>query len=285
MKSGHLFSRYDCAMTEKTNFDATITESPSFHKVSIMGVGGARTTTMHPSCRARFDMQEQTKTNNQKNRLGRNLPKKANAPLYLASRSPRRRKLLNEVGIDVHIIETGVDDGLLDPGDVSIEQWTLALAYFKAKAGAIRLEADGKAGVVLGADTLIEHRGEIIGQPRNRSHAREILNRLENEVHHVITGVAIVDLETGRRSFLCDTARVDVGEFDDENINEYLDTDQWKGKAGAYNLDDRIDAGWPIQYEGDPGTIMGLPVKRLIPHLADRWGFRPDEEIRKRPTS
>jgi len=282
MKSERAFSRYDCAMTEKTNFDATITESPSYHKASNMGGGGARTTTIQRSGHARFDMQQQKKTNNPKVRPCRNHTKKANAPLYLASRSPRRKKLPDEAGIDVRIIETGVDDGLLDPGDVSIEQWTLALAYFKAKAGAIRLEADGNAGVVLGADTLVEYHGEIIGQPRDRSHAREILNQLENDVHHVITGVAMVDLQTGRRSFLCDTARVNVGEIDVEEIDEYLRTDQWKGKAGAYNLEDRIDAGWPIQYEGDPGTIMGLPVKRLIPHLVDRWGFTPDEEVQRR---
>lgn len=227
-------------------------------------------------------MQEQKKTNNPKHHLSRYHPNKAHAPLFLASRSPRRKQLLAEAGIDARIIETGVDDGLLDPGEVSIEQWTLALAYFKAKAGAIRLEADGNAGVVLGADTLVEYHGEIIGQPRDRSHAREILSRLENDVHHVITGVAIVDLETGRRSFLCDTARVEVGEIEDQDVNTYLETDQWKGKAGAYNLDDRIDAGWPIQYEGDPGTVIGLPIKRLIPHLADCWGFTPDERIRRR---
>lgn len=200
--------------------------------------------------------------------------KKTRPVLYLASRSPRRRKLLAEAGIPAKLLETPVDDGLLQPGNVSIEEWTVALAYFKASAGVIRLQADRVTGIVLGADTLVEYEGEIIGQPRNRKHALQIIQKLSNAVHHVITGIALVDLETNERTFLCDSAKVTVGAITAAEINAYLDSGLYQGKAGAYNLSERLEAGWPIEYVGDPGTIMGLPIKRLLPHLAEHYGIQ-----------
>ncbi len=203
--------------------------------------------------------------------------------LYLASRSPRRRELLAEAGIPVKIIDAGVDDSLLQPGNVSIEEWTVALAYFKARAGAIRLQADRKSGIVLGADTLVEYQGEIIGQPKNRQHARAIIQKLNNATHQVITGVALVDTETNQRSFICDSATVTVGEISPAALNTYLDSGLYQGKAGAYNLADRIAAGWPITYLGDPGTIMGLPLKRLIPYLAQHFQTHPNPSLTTTP--
>ena len=192
--------------------------------------------------------------------------------IYLASRSPRRREMLAEAGIEAKLIETGVDDGVLNPGEVSMEQWTIALAYFKAKAGAIRLEADGISGLVIGADTVVEWQGELIGKPRNREEAHKIITKLADDEHQVITGVAVVDLQSGDRSFLCDRSVVKVGRLHDEAISNYVASDRWVGKAGAYNLSERLSAGWPIEYEGDPTTIMGLPMKQLVPHLHKRWG-------------
>ncbi len=193
--------------------------------------------------------------------------------LYLASRSPRRRELLADAGIHASTLDTGVDDGLLHPGDVTIEEWTIALAYFKARAGVLRLEMYNTApGLVLGADTVVEYQGQIIGQPRDAAHAREIIGLLAQADHDVLTGIAIVDSETGDRTFLCDRANVTVGRISDAMVDEYIESGDWRGKAGAYNLADRIAEGWPITFEGDPGTIMGLPMRRLTEHLAHRWG-------------
>ena len=210
------------------------------------------------------------------NRLANSSPQKeseAGRTLYLASRSPRRTQLLAEAGIEVKTIESGVDDGVLNPGDVSVEQWATALAYFKAKAGAIRLEADGITGLVLGADTIVEHRGELMGKPHNRQDAQAMMTRLADAVHDVITGVAVVDLQSGERSLLCDRATVSVGVISQQDIQKYVDSDVWVGKAGGYNLSERLEAGWPIQFDGDPTTIMGLPMNKLTPHLHSRWGI------------
>jgi septum formation protein len=92
----------------------------------------------------------------------------------------------------------------------------------------------------------------------------DIIRLLENGQHEVLTGVALVDPATGRRELFVDRARVRVGAIGGERIGEYIASGGWRGKAGGYNLAERIQEGWPIEYEGDPTTIMGLPM-RILP--------------------
>lgn len=196
--------------------------------------------------------------------------------LYLASRSPRRRELLAGAGIEHEPVSTGVDDADLTPGPVKPEQWAAALAYLKARAGA---EAARSAGgthefTVLGADTVCVKDGAMIGQPGDAAEARRILRLLSGGGHEVVTGVALVGVGVGGggRAIFVDRARVRVGELGESRIDRYVASGQWRGKAGAYNLAERLADGWPIEYEGDPGTIMGLPMRALA-----RWlpGARP----------
>jgi septum formation protein len=125
--------------------------------------------------------------------------------------------------------------------------------------------------MVLGADTVVwkESAREVLGQPRDAPDAERILRLLESGEHEVITGVALIDAGTGQRDIFVDRARVRVGALGEERIREYLAGGQWAGKAGAYNLRERLEAGWPIEYSGDPGTIMGLPMEKLVSRLRD----------------
>jgi septum formation protein len=202
--------------------------------------------------------------------------------LVLASQSPRRRSLLDEAGIEHEALHPGVDDGLLSPGTVSPEQWVKALAYYKAAAGAA-LVRDAQDAIIIGADTVCVKDGEILGQPIDLDDARRMLHRLENGSHAVITGVAILPMRHGAadsfdREIFVDRAIVHVAHLGPERIDEYLATGAWKGKAGAYNLSERIDAGWPIHYEGDPSTIMGLPIGVLVARLERIAGSFPPED-------
>ncbi len=229
-----------------------------------------------------------------------------NAPppnLLLASRSPRRALLLREAGFEVETIESGIDDRDLVPGDVTIAQWTAALAHLKARAALRQLEAHALIlgaeahahdepcthahdessnrgmlpahALIIGADTVVEVDGRIIGQPRDAADARRIIRGLAQREHDVITGVSVIHPPTGHEDLFVDIARVRVGRIPDASIDEYVATGQWRGKAGAYNLSERLAAGWPIEYEGDPATIMGLPMQRLTRYFARRWGVAP----------
>lgn len=189
--------------------------------------------------------------------------------VLLASRSPRRRLLLDEAGIEHEVIDSGVDDSQLRPGAAGAEHWVMALAYLKAAAARSRLRGsdgcDGGHAVVLGADTVVVDDGEIIGQPRDRADAERILRRLIGGEHDVLTGVAMVEAcarpgSPAKRELMFDAAHVRVGPVTEEQLGAYLDSGEWRGKAGAYNLSERLAAGWPIEVHGDAGTVMGLPV-------------------------
>jgi septum formation protein len=212
--------------------------------------------------------------------------------VFLASRSPRRRELLTLYGIPHEAEHPGIDDSRLTPGDggwmdrasVSadrhvvhgrrIGRWVAALAYLKAKAGYDLIRADGRVSsfrVVLGADTTCVRDGELLGTPTDADDARRIVRALSGGTHEVVTGVALIDAVDGSRRLFSDRAVVTVGGLTEEQVEEYVATEKWRGKAGAYNLHERVDAGWPIEYRGDATTITGLPMGKLARVLRG-WG-------------
>jgi septum formation protein len=184
-------------------------------------------------------------------------------PLWLASRSPRRRQMLEELGIQLKVRAPDIDDAVLRRGDVSPAWWVLALAFLKARWVADVLRQSRSAGTVLGADTVCVVDDQVLGQPRDANDARRMLRLLRNAEHQTITGLCFIELSTGSRYFLFDRAIVRVGNVTDDQIEQYIASGDWRGKAGAYNLSERIDAGWPIECMGDPATVMGLPMRKL----------------------
>jgi septum formation protein len=195
----------------------------------------------------------------------------ARRPIWLASASARRRRLLADASIRFELQPPDVDDGVLRPHGTGAEAWVMAMAYLKGRRVADLLRARDPAarGTVLAADTVCAVDGMVLGQPTDDAHAREMLHRLRRRDHHTITGVALVDLGTLDRILFSDRTVVGIGPLADEEIEAYLRSGQWRGKAGGYNLADRLDAGWPIEFRGDPGTVMGLPMDRLRRLLGD----------------
>ncbi|MBT8486582.1 MAG: septum formation protein Maf [Phycisphaerales bacterium] len=193
-------------------------------------------------------------------------------PLWLASRSPRRRALLESAGVPLRVCPAGIDDADLAVAPVPPRQWVMALAYLKARwvADALRARTPPAAGTVLGADTVCVHDGRVLGQPRDAAHAGAMLRVLRGTTHETITGVCLLDSTCDARWTLVDAAQVAIGAIGDAEIDAYVASDAWRGKAGGYNLQDRLDAGWPIRCDGDPATVMGLPMRRLSSWL-ERW--------------
>lgn len=187
--------------------------------------------------------------------------------LLLASRSPRRRELLTLHNIDHEAEHPGFDDTHLQPGDTTPRAWVTSLANLKALAGLEQLAAQGRVKAfdyVLGADTTCVRDGTVLGTPHDVPDARRIITTLRDGDHEVITGVALICTATRKRTLFADRATVTVGKIPDDHIDDYIASGKWHGKAGAYNLDERIAAGWPITYAGDPTTITGLPMDMLI---------------------
>jgi septum formation protein len=181
--------------------------------------------------------------------------------LTLASVSPRRRRLLEAAGVDHEVRPSGIDDGLLPMGDCTPGAWVMALAFLKAAATA-RQPGLQPTTLVLGADTICVNDGVILGQPRDEPDADRMVRAMAGTMHEVLTGVAIVCPRTRERTIFVDRSRVTVGALTDAQIADYLGTGLWRGKAGAYNIAERLEAGWSIGFTGTMDSIMGLPVAR-----------------------
>jgi septum formation protein len=186
--------------------------------------------------------------------------------LVLASRSPRRRDLLAEAGIEA----------VCEPADVEEEMSTdgspcgLAVANAELKAMTIALAQPDK--VVLGADTIVVFEGEIFGKPRDLAHAVEMLSRLSGHVHEVITGVCLV--EWGRRAMVKfhETTRVRFRDLTAEEIQSYLASIDPLDKAGAYAAQE--DEGRIIEcVEGSFSNVVGLPLERTLEALAANFSI------------
>ena len=181
--------------------------------------------------------------------------------IVLASRSLRRRQLLEAAGWIVDCRPAPIDDGTLNPGGSGPARWTEALAWLKAKA-VIELPQTTADDLLLAADTVCAVDHVMLGQPEDCNHARSMLQSMRERSHAVWTGMCVVP-PGGERRIGSAMATVHLGDLSDTDIETYLDTDAWQGKAGAYNLSDRIDAGWPVTCDGDQDTVMGLSLTLL----------------------
>jgi septum formation protein len=178
----------------------------------------------------------------------------SNPVLVLASASPRRRQLLELVGIPFIARPAAIDEEHR-PNESPLE-YALRTAREKVQAVASR----GLGLPVLGADTVVELDGEIFGKPRDRDQALTMLRSLSDEVHQVHTALA---LSVGDRcQGLVDTARVRFWPLSDDVIRWYVDTGEPRDKAGAYAVQ---GAGGMLvsSVEGSPHTVVGLPIHRL----------------------
>jgi septum formation protein len=172
--------------------------------------------------------------------------------LILASRSPQRRAILEQLGVAFEVRITEVHELAAGPPDeVVIEN-----AYRKA-AGVASPDDDSP---VLGVDTMVTIGSRIYGKPRDREHARETLEALAGRRHVVLSGICLI--ERGRTRTAAARTLVDLRPLDARMIDWYLDTGEWRERAGAYAIQGR-GALLVSSIEGDYLNVVGLPVAAL----------------------
>lgn len=186
--------------------------------------------------------------------------------LILASRSPRRREILGWLGLEFEVVEPDVEE--LDEGP-DPEALVLENARLKALAG---LEAAGSPedAVVLGVDTDVFLGGRMLGQPPNRAGAEERLRALSGETHEVLSGVCLLGpAATGipgapsrERSGLS-RSLVTFRHLDELTLTTYLDSDEWRGRAGGYAIQG-LGSILVERVEGDFSNVVGLPIRVLL---------------------
>ncbi len=187
--------------------------------------------------------------------------------ILLASGSPRRRLLLEEAGFEVESRVPKIDDADVRFSETIPCRIVISLAWFKASQ--IGWKGD-EALAMVAADTVCDLDGTVLGKPHSREEAENMLRAMFERGHVTRTGVCV--RSTDSRFLFDDSSVVRLGTPSEDDLRNYLDSGEWRGKAGGYNLADRIAAGWPIECEGDPTTVMGLPMRRLVPILEELGG-------------
>jgi septum formation protein len=197
--------------------------------------------------------------------------------LYLASRSPRRRELLTQMGVafDTLIFRTGLRcDPQVDESTLAgegAETYVERVARAKAEHG-LSLLAERRLPLrpILAADTTLEFAGDIIGKPVDEADAAAILRRLSGNTHRVLTGVAVS--YEGRTEYVLSVSEVRFREIDDEEIRHYVRSGEPMDKAGAYGIQGR--AGLFVEHlAGSYTGVMGLPVCETG-ELLKQFGWR-----------
>lgn len=205
--------------------------------------------------------------------------------IILASKSPRRKQLLEEAGVHFTVFTGSTEvDETLEP-DLLADPEEAVKKLAERKAGAVVQEVLALnpvgLGIVIGADTMVVLDGEMLGKPYSADHAREMLRKLSGRTHQVITGVSVWmlllneteekggdgNVSIGFRTFT-ETSQVTFKELADEDINAYVATGETIDKAGAYGIQGK-GAALVEKYEGDYNNIVGLPVDKLLESFPD----------------
>lgn len=183
-----------------------------------------------------------------------------NMKIILASKSPRRKELLELMGVkDFEIIVSDAEE-ILQKDSSQVDQ-SKQLAYKKAKAVFEKTSGDR---IVIGSDTLVVKNGKIYGKPKTSAEAFEMLKELKASVHEVITSLCVMKEEKGKYSEYLDydITKVEIKDMQDEEIQNWINTGKAMDKAGAYGIQDRF-AVYINKIDGNYDSVMGLPISKL----------------------
>jgi len=191
--------------------------------------------------------------------------------LVLASASPRRRDLLTRAGYAFDVVVSDVDESTIPIAGSSPARYAEVLALAKAQSVA----ALHRDCLILGADTLVDLDGEIIGKPTDKEDAERITRKLFSKPHEVITGLALVCLADDLEIVRSDVTTVYPRALTEEQIAGHIAGGAWEGKAGAYAIQEMGDE-FVERIDGSLTNVVGLPMELLQRLLA---------ELRKGPAS
>ncbi len=181
----------------------------------------------------------------------------------LASRSPRRKLLLEQIGLSFRVEASPAEERM--PEGMAPQDVVQHLALEKAEL----VSRSHPAALTLGADTVVLHDGEVLGKPVDAAHARTMLRRLSGATHTVLTGLALLHPQTHRRATACEATRVTFAALSDREIHAYVASGAPLDKAGAYGIQGDLGAVFVTRIEGDFFNVMGLPLHRLYRLLND----------------
>ena len=169
---------------------------------------------------------------------------------------------MTEAGYRFTVVEPPLAEPNISRSALSPEECAEALSYFKARS--VRPVVD--MGLIIGADTVVALNDQIYGKPTDLNDARRILQRLSGTQHRVITGLTLLDACTNDRRVVHDVTYVAMRPMQTDELERYLASGAWRGKAGAYGIQDQADA-YVDALEGSYSNVVGLPLELLADQL------------------
>jgi nucleoside triphosphate pyrophosphatase len=193
--------------------------------------------------------------------------------LILASTSPRRREILELLKIPFEVrppkfVETS--DGKLSPEEE-------ALLFAREKA--LSLKKEFPNSLIIGCDTIVEIDGKKLGKPRDEKEARAMLQTLSGRIHRVLTGLVVVDSQSGEFQETLNVAQVAMRSLSKQEIAEYIASGEPMDKAGAYAVQG-IGRKLIDHFEGDYFTVVGLPL-RTVAQILSKFGVPISVDVKK----
>ena len=182
--------------------------------------------------------------------------------IVLASTSPRRKKLMADAGYKFEIVTPKVDESLFSSAGLAGREFAEKLALAKAQSVA----PDFPDSVIIGADTIVDFNGQIIGKPADSSDAERITKMLFSAPHKVITALAFVRLKDELQTVQSDVTTVYPRQLTGEQIAGHIKGNSWRGKAGAYGIQESGDE-FVEAVEGSITNVMGMPMELLATML------------------
>jgi septum formation protein len=179
-----------------------------------------------------------------------------NLKVILASGSPRRRQLLAEAGYKFRVVPSQIDESLFCTEGVSPIEYAKQLALAKANNVAEKYPDS----LVIGADTVVDFEGKIVGKPVDEKDAEQITRMLFSKPHKVITGIALVCRNRNLQIVEADTTVVYPKKLTDAQIAEHIKSGVWRDKSGAYAIRETGDP-FVDHIEGSLTNVMGLPME------------------------
>jgi nucleoside triphosphate pyrophosphatase len=185
------------------------------------------------------------------------------APLLLASRSPQRRAILEQLGIPFDVVEPRYEEGV--PPELA-DATEVVREHAQGKARSVAADADDRP--VLGVDTEVVLQGQIFGKPADATEAERMLEDLSGKTHVVMSGLCL--LTPGWEVVEHEGTRVTFRELTPRDLASYIETREWEGRAGAYAIQGR-GAALVKCIDGDYLNVVGLPGALLVRLLAERF--------------
>jgi septum formation protein len=182
-------------------------------------------------------------------------------PIFLASKSPRRKKLLHQINLNFRVLPVEIDERR--KGKETPLQMVKRLAEEKLEAALLKAED----GIIITADTTVVLDGELLEKPENKTDAVRMLKKLSGRTHIVYTGFTVHNSLKGKTITDYEKTYVTFRKLGSKEISDYVDTGSPMDKAGAYGIQDDFGAVFVEKIKGDYYNVVGLPLSKLYSDL------------------